>query len=177
MYVTQSYLGLIAKDAQLYVYLLTEPYKDCNQQRVHVNFLNRITEFGLGTGSEVAVVASHQGYEGQTLGEIRDNPSSGMQQFYRNNIYGETPGLLVTKRPVSETDAWRGAIFFSLAHIAHPVDESKQIVGNMSKAIEDSKFRAAILKLNSFVKLEPNIFGIGFNINKVIERMLGAHPD
>ena len=172
MYVTQTFLGIIANEAKFYVYFLTEGYKGDRQENLYDQVANRIAEYGLSTGPEVAVITPLPGHEKSTLDEIRRNPDAEIQSFYKKHIDGETPGLLITMRPVSEKNAWKGAIFFSLTNVVHPLRESKQIVNGVAKALGDSRFRSALLAMNKFIKLEPNIFGLGLNLNEVIDRIL-----
>jgi hypothetical protein len=116
----------------------------------------------------------YNGYEKSTLDEIKTQENADVQKFFECNIRDETPGLLITRRPIGEKDSWKNAVYFSLAHVEHPFPESKQIISNVNKYINNAKFRRTLLSLNKFVKLEPNLFGIGFNLNNVIERMLRA---
>lgn len=169
MYVTQTFLGTIAKDAKFYVYFLTEGYAGQQQRHLYEEVTKRIAEFGLSTGPSVAVVMPHPGSEVATLGEVRDNTDSPVQKFYRAHIQGETPGLLVTLRPISERNAHEGAIFFSLANVEHPFRESKTIVQNVAEAAKDNRFWSMISSFNRFVKMEPNVFGVGFNLNRAID--------
>lgn len=163
---------MIAKDARFYVYFLTEGYKDQAQSNLYTEVTRRIEDFGLATGKEVAVVMPHAGFEEATLGEVRDDSDSRMQELYREQIYGETPGLLVTVRPISDPRAHEGAMFFSLAHVVHPIREARRIVGNVSEAAKAGRLRSALMSINKFIKLEPNLFGLGFNLNKAIEAVL-----
>jgi hypothetical protein len=172
MYVTQTFLGLTAEGAKRYIYFLSEGYKDEKQARLYENVSKRVAGFGLSTGRDTAVVMPHAGFQEATLGEVRDG-SQEMQKFYQEHIYGETPGLLVTRLPVSDPNAHEGALYFSLANTrGDAFFETTLVVQSINKASREGSFWTWLETANKFFKLEPNFFGVGFNGNKAIEKLI-----
>lgn len=176
MYATQTYLGFTAGEARLYAYAITEAYRDERSRLLEKEFKKRVSEFGLSTGSNIAVLMPHEGFEEATSRQIQSKTEKEMQEFYRDNIFGKTPGLLLTKTPVDTRKAWQGAFYIPFNGVEHPFRESKRLIETI-KSIANNKeaegrFASSLRSLNDFVVLKPTVFGVGLDINQILTALL-----
>jgi hypothetical protein len=171
MYVTQTYLGFSAKGAKAYVYFLSEEYMSNRQRDLHTAFVNRAAEFGLTSGKEVAVLLPVPGSEMKVLGsDLSDEGDSPVQRFYRDHIAGQTPGLLVTGAPIDTKRGLKGAVFFSFNSEEHPFRAAKKLVAQLTSAPSGGGLVQFLERLNEFVYLRPNLYGLGLDLNAMIDR-------
>ena len=172
MYITQTYLGFVATNAKVYVYFLSEEYMSNQQKDLHDVFLKRAAELGLSTGSDIAVVLPVRGCEMNVLGDLDDEVGSPLQKFYSEKIRNELPGLLVTCGPIDTKEGLSGAIFFSFNTANHPFRAAKDFIQDILKEPQGGKFINFLSGLNEVVILHPNFYGVGVNVNAIIEKSI-----
>ncbi|MFZ6799034.1 hypothetical protein [Undibacterium sp. Di24W] len=172
MYITQTYLGFSSNSAKVYVYFLSESYMSNRQRDLHEVFLKRTAELGLSTGSEIAVLLPVNGCEMSVLGDMNDSLHSPLQEFYKNNVREQLPGLLVTRKPLDTKAGIQSAVFFSFNNAEHPFKAAKELIQKISEEPRGGPFVKFLEELNSFVILEPNFNGIGININRIVELLI-----
>lgn len=179
MYATQTYLGFTLGRAKIYLYAITEDYRDERSRLLAEVFRTRISEFGLSTGENIAVVLPHEGYEDQTRQQIETATDCNMQKFYQKNISGRTPGLLLSQIPVDRPAAWRGAFYIPFDGVKHPFRESKKLIEELKKIekdnTEENRFVELLMKTNDFTILQPTIFGVGLNLNSIFSAILNRY--
>lgn len=172
MYVTQTYLGFEAKKAKAYVYFLSETYMTENQRNLHDVFINRAKQLGLSTDENVAVLLPVAGYEDKVVRDLADQPDSPVQKFYKKNIQGKTPGLLVSSAPIDTKRGISKAVFFTFQTTEHPFNAAKNLITAIINEPEDSLFIRTLTSINEIAILNPNFYGMGINLNAVIKAYL-----
>ena len=98
MWVSQTYLGRPDPDAKVFVYYLWEEYK--RQTDVPKAIVDRLTEAGRAFGKDVSLFAPING----TQHEIRSEIRSQGYDFFWSEIGPNTPGLLLTDKPLGRFD-------------------------------------------------------------------------
>ena len=106
------------------------------------------------------------------LGDAEYLLHSPLQEFYIKNVREHLPGLLVTRQPLDTRKGIDSAVFFSFNSTEHPFRAAKDLIEKIALEPKDGKLIKALEGLNRFVILEPNIAGIGVNINSIIDLLI-----
>jgi len=174
MYITQTFMGLTSSEARVYVYFLSSGDRSINLRK---DILKRITEFGLSTDENAAIIVPYDGYERSTLNEIEDSPFSSTQNFYKTRIRDKLPGLLLTYQPLSAEGWEQSGIYFSLSNVKHPLRETRAILQKLDENNIYCTIKRGWEKSRDFIIIEPSILGIGINVNKILDRITGLDKD
>jgi hypothetical protein len=104
MWVTQSYLGVVEPDAQLFVYYLFEENSD--EQTAFTEQVQRgLEELGEIHGDSVSLLVPNKRYTARIESEVR-----GIQDFWFT-LRGRLPGLLLSSKPLSRFDPSAGEFY------------------------------------------------------------------
>jgi len=101
MWVTQTYLGNVEPDAQLFVYYLFEDYSD-EQVRFTERVQRRLEIVGEAFGNSVALLVPNPRYAVRIEAEVR-----GIQEVWWT-LQSKLPALLVCTRPLTKFDPEQG---------------------------------------------------------------------
>lgn len=105
MWVSQTYLGNIGQEADVYIYYFWEDYAE--QSKVDDSVLKHLAELGYSFREKVSVFVPQSGY----FGLIREEMRTKFDKFWRT-FSGKTPGLFFITKPLSDFDPVSGDWLF-----------------------------------------------------------------
>ena len=180
MWVSQTYLGCPDPDAKVFVYYLWEDYK--MQKEVPKSIVDRLTEAGRAFGKDVSLFAPISG----TQHEIRNEIRSQGYDFFWQKIGPNTPGLLLTYKPLGNFDPREDEyLFFHLpSRIAGNEEAITKVFGflhdacvsRLSKAADatqprDTKSNSGLLDtVYEALQLKLTFGGLGIDFKPIISR-------
>lgn len=170
MYVTQTYLGFAVEGAAIYCYYLAAKHLSKSQLVSSQVIKKRVAQFAEITGKDVVFFIPHENYDTQTLQEIKDKPGSIRQKFYEEKIRKCLPGVLITGQPLKADGMLRGGVFIPLCSVKHPVKQTQELVHWAHNLSEN--FLRILRRLNTVIIMQPSIFGIGVDVNKILEQTI-----
>lgn len=105
MWVTQSYLGNVEPDADVFVYYLYESYVD--EQKKFTDRLQRELEnLGDVFGGRVSLQMPNPRYAGRIEAEVREN-----RELWEA-VHSKLPGLLISTVPLSKIEGYDDTCYF-----------------------------------------------------------------
>jgi hypothetical protein len=114
MWVTQTYLGEVEPNAQLYVYYVFEDYN--REQKEFTSRVQReLEELGETYGHAVSLLFPNERYTARIGAETRS-----IQDFWWT-LQGKLPGLLISSKPLSKFDPKEGEYYL----VQFPGDDPK----------------------------------------------------
>jgi hypothetical protein len=105
MWISQTYLGSVGKDADVYIYYFWEDYAP--QPGVNESVLRNLSDLGYSFREKVSVFVPQPGY----LGLIREEMRAKFEIFWRE-FSGKTPGLFFITQPLDLFDPTRDEWLF-----------------------------------------------------------------
>ncbi len=105
MWITQTYLGAVEPDAELYIYYFYANYVD-DQKRFTKELQSHLEDLGDVFGGKVCLSMPNPRYAGRIEAEVREN------RPLWEAVYCKLPGLLLSTRPLAEIEAYDSSCFF-----------------------------------------------------------------
>jgi hypothetical protein len=156
----------------------------------------RLAEFGYAIGRQAAFVTGTEDYNRELLAILQKSNYEGLTDF--QDLFHTTPCLLISSGnllttsapvyvlPIPSLEETTGHALTVLRTLVDMIE--KAIAANsMETLFKDIGARqvalsalpggvvvATLARFNQVVKLEPNVFGIGINLNRIVEKWLKA---
>jgi len=105
MWITQTYLGAVEPDAELFIYYFYANYVD-DQKRFTAQLQRHLEDLGDVFGGKVCLSMPNPRYAGRIEAEVRENKP------LWEAVYCKLPGLLLSTRPRTEIDSYDSSCFF-----------------------------------------------------------------
>ena len=173
MWVSQTYLGCPDPKAKLFVYYLWEEYK--RQKDVPKAIVDRLVSAGRAFGSDVSLFAPISGTQHEIRSELR---SQGYDFFWRE-IGPNTPGLLLTEKPLAKFEPHHDDyVFFKLPNKVSGNEEMIEGVFNSlheacEKRLEmtDGEKQPGLLDtIYDSAQLKVTFMGMGIDFKPILSR-------
>ena len=84
------------------------------------------------------------------------------------------PGLLVSKEPIDTRKGLQNAVFFSFNTTEHPFRAAKAFVELIVSEKKENWFLKSLENFNEIAILQPNLSGVGVDINAAIRVAIEA---
>ena len=174
MWVSQTYLGCPDPDAKLFVYYLWEEYK--GQRNVPKSTLERLVSAGRAFGADVSLFAPISGAQHEIRSELRSQGN----EFFWGEIGPNTPGLLLTEKPLAKFEPKADDyVFFKLPNNGSANEEMIEGVFNSLggecekrlKKIDDEKESGLLDTIYDSAQLKLTFMGLGIDFKPIISRL------
>lgn len=170
MWVTQTYLGDVERDAKLFVYYCYEDYND-EQRRLTEAIQRQLEELGEVYGDKVSLMVPNPRYAGRIEAEVRDLTKLWIA------IREHLPGLLLTPAPlVNLQDSHKGCQFVPLKngspkHLANVVTSVREIADEAIETDVEPADQSPSLRKRFFdsVEVKPGIWGVRIDLKKLLD--------
>jgi len=172
VWVTQSYLGNVEPDADVFVYYLYESYVD--EQKKFTDRLQRELEnLGDVFGGRVSLQMPNPRYAGRIEAEVREN-----RELWEA-VHSKLPGLLISTVPLSKIEGYDDTCYFVpfnttlTLDVILAVDRIKKLADrtiawkHKPVPAEPPSFSA---RLADSLELKPGVFGFRVDLRKLFRR-------
>ncbi len=122
MWVTQTYLGTVEPDAEVFVYYFYLDYVT-DQQRFTAQLQHELEELGEIFGGKVSLQMPNPRYAGRIEAEVREN------RALWEALHPKLPGLFLSTSPLSRINAYDSSCFFVplASGVSHAVSQIKKL--------------------------------------------------
>jgi hypothetical protein len=170
MWVTQTYLGDVERDAKLFVYYCYEDYND-EQKRLTEAIQRHLEDVGEVYGDRVSLMVPNPRFAGRIESEIREFRNLWMA------IREYLPGLLLTPVPLIELrEQHKGCQFVPLKngtpkHLANVIRSVRDIadLAVESEKPETNERPSLRKRFVDSVELKPGIWGVRIDLKKLVQ--------
>lgn len=172
MWVTQSYLGNVEPDADVFVYYLYLNYVD-EQKRFTDRLQRELENLGDVFGGRVSLQMPNPRYAGKIEAEVREN------RALWEAVYSKLPGLLISTVPLAKIEDYDDTCYFVpfnttlTLDVILAVDRIKQLA-DRTIAWKHKPVPAEPLSFSSrladALELKPGIFGFRVDLRKLFRR-------
>ena len=172
MWVTQTYLGAVEPDADVFVYYLYLNYID-EQQKFTERLQREIEALGDVFGGKVSLLMPSPRYAGKIESEVRE-----IRPLWEA-VYSKLPGLLISTVPLSKIKSYDDTCFFvpfesmNTLGLLTAVDRIKRLA-DRTIAWKEKPAKAEpegfAHRLVESLELKPGIFGFRVDLRKLFRR-------
>jgi len=172
VWVTQSYLGNVEPDADVFVYYLYLNYVD--EQKAFTDRLQRELEnLGDVFGGKVSLQMPNPRYAGKIEAEVREN------RPLWEAVYSKLPGLLISTVPLARIEGYDDTCYFVQFNTALTLDliiavDRIKRLADKTIAWKDKpvpvKPPGFSSRLADSLELKPGIFGFRIDLRKLFRR-------
>lgn len=166
MWITQTYIGNVEPQANIFIYYLYENYV-ADQKLVQ----HKLEGMGDAYNDKVSLLMPNPQYADRIESEVREIPA------LWNHVKPNLPGLLVTRVPLIKISALtKNCLFFPLT-TDESLNKVAETISEVRKATEDVLFdisrknEAGALekfqRLGNCIQLKPGIFGFSIDLKKL----------
>jgi hypothetical protein len=170
MWVTQTYLGDVERDAKLFVYYL---YEDYNSEQTDLTeaIQRHLEKLGEVYGDKVSLMMPNARFAGAIESQVRDFPKLWAE------VRELLPGLLLSPVPLVELRAsHKGCNFIPFKngtpkHLANVVRSVRELAdAAVSNTAQESEEKPSwIRRIADAVELKPGIWGIRLDLRRLLE--------
>ena len=169
MWVTQTYLGDVERDAKFYVYFLYEDYVP-DQANLTQAIQHELENLGEVYGDSVSLMMPNPRFAGRIEAEVRDFPKLWMA------VKPYLPGLLMSPVPLTELQSSISGCNFiplkngSAKHLASVVQSVRNLaddaIATHAGASDEPKPKF-LERVSDAIEVKPGIWGVKIDLRKV----------
>ncbi len=173
MWITQTYLGSVEPDADIFVYYLYEDY--VNEQK---QFTEKVQEdlerIGDTFNDEVSLLIPNPKYADKIEAEVREIRPLWM------HVKGSLPGLLISPVPLVKLDRFTDECYFipfdtrSRFRVAETIKNARSLISDelsIKRTNRDNEVKPSYRKIGDAIELKPGIFGFRIDLKKLFSEM------
>lgn len=172
MWVTQTYLGAVEPDADVFIYYLFLNYIP-EQQQFTERLQRELEQLGDVFGGKASLLMPNPRYAGKIEAEVRE-----IRPLWEA-VYAKLPGLLISTVPLTKIERYDDSCLFvpfesmNTLGLLTAVDKIKQLA-DQTIAWENKPVLAEhegfTQRLVDSLELKPGIFGFRVDLRKLFER-------
>ena len=174
MWITQSYLGKVEPDAELFIYYMYRNYID-EDTAFTKHLQSRLEDLGDVFGDKVCLSMPNPRYAGRIESEVREN------RPLWEAIHNRLPGLLLTTMPLVNIEKYDNKCFFvalDAAHGAHGVDVAVQKIKTLAdeaimwnyKAEGMTRNQSVVDRFLEAIELKPGVAGFKIDLRRLFRK-------
>jgi hypothetical protein len=169
MWVTQTYLGNVEHDSNVFIYYLFENY-DIRQKEFTENVQKILEDMGIIYKANASLFMPNPEYAASDEFEIR-----GINELW-NSLTGKLPGIFISTIPLSKFDLQKGDYYFASLFKTNPT-MCANIIRDIKSLIDDSVSQAEntdadheknfYKRLYEAIEATPEIYGFNIDLKKI----------
>ena len=173
MWITQTYLGTVEPNANLFVYYMFENYDDAQTEFSH-QVQKQLEGVADTFRDKVSLLIPNNKYANRIEAELRNN-----KELW-DSLEGQLPGLFLSRKPLNEYNGTDEGNLYLAFNSKTPEDAAiiiskvREIANEAVKVTRPNTGKKWAHKVGRIVweaiELSPNFCGIGINIKKLTRR-------
>ena len=169
MWITQTYLGSVEPDADIFVYYLYEDY--VNEQKNFTEMVQTDLErLGDTFNEDVSLLMPNPKYADKIESEVREIRPLWM------HVKGSLPGLLISPVPLVKLDRFTEECYFipfdvrSRFMVTDTIKKARSLISeelSVKRTHRDNEVKPAYRRIGEAIELKPGLFGFRIDLKKL----------
>jgi len=169
MWITQTYLGSVEPDADIFAYYLYEDYVS-EQKQFTEKVQEDLERLGDTFNSDASLLMPNPKYADKIESEVREIRPLWM------HVKGSLPGLLISPVPLVKLDKFTGECYFipfdvrSRFMVADTIKKARSLISNelsIKRTHRDNEVKSVYRRMGEAIELKPGLFGFRIDLKKL----------